>query len=108
MIPVTQTKLHDPESGVRGNCLAAAIASVFELDLAEVPAFEDHVQPAYDCIYIANGMSPRGLYHSIVAQGGEMIHDPHPSRAGIERVKDAYLFLALDPARCRIRAAAAE
>lgn len=32
---------------------------------------------------IASGESPRGLYHATVAHNGEIIHDPHPSRAGL-------------------------
>jgi hypothetical protein len=41
MIKVDQTKLHDPDNGVRGNCYAACIASLLELPLEDVPAFED-------------------------------------------------------------------
>ena len=29
------------------------------------------------------GMSPRGVYHAVVACNGEIVHDPHPSRAGL-------------------------
>jgi len=38
--------------------------------------------------YLASGPSPRGtiecpIYHVVIAKDGKMIHDPHPSQAGI-------------------------
>lgn len=112
MTPVTQTAFHNPEAGVRGNCFASAIASILDLPLHGVPAF-DKMDPSewFDNLFkwlellgselrihdaddapsgyaIANGMSPRGVPHSIVVHDGEMAHDPHPSRAGILSVRD--------------------
>lgn len=44
MKPIFQTKLHVP--GVQdGNCFAAAIASLFEVDLEEVPSFVEFQGP---------------------------------------------------------------
>ncbi|WP_145987387.1 hypothetical protein [Cupriavidus taiwanensis] len=39
MKPVDQTKLHDPENGVYGNCFTACIASLLSLPISEVPQF---------------------------------------------------------------------
>lgn len=39
MIPVYQTKFHSQTT--KGNCLAACIASLLELDIEKVPHFED-------------------------------------------------------------------
>lgn len=39
-------------------------------------------------VVIANGMSPRGVRHSVVWQHGELVHDPHPSRAGLAEAPD--------------------
>jgi hypothetical protein len=38
-----------------------------------------------DAYQIMSGPSPRGNggYHAVVGQGGSIIHDPHPSRAGL-------------------------
>lgn len=33
--------------------------------------------------YVFSGKSPRGHSHATVGLAGEMVHDPHPSRAGI-------------------------
>lgn len=41
--PIQQTKFSDLETGARGNCLRAAVASIFGVDINEVPAFEDMV-----------------------------------------------------------------
>lgn len=34
--------------------------------------------------YLAGGMSPRGFLHSVVYRDCKMVHDPHPSRDGID------------------------
>jgi hypothetical protein len=48
--------------------------------------------------YILGGQSPRGS-HAVVARGDEVVHDPHPSRAGLLRREDATVLIPLDPAR---------
>lgn len=35
--------------------------------------------------YILCGTSVRGRDHAVIAAGGEIIHDPHPSRTGLVR-----------------------
>lgn len=40
MIPIDQTKPYIPGKQ-NGNCLTAALASIFELSLQDVPPFED-------------------------------------------------------------------
>lgn len=41
MTPLKQTILHDPENGQYGNCMQAAIASLFDLHIEQVPHFGD-------------------------------------------------------------------
>lgn len=41
MIPLRQRNKHDPENGVYGDCHRAALASLLELPLDEVPHFCD-------------------------------------------------------------------
>lgn len=132
MIPVTQTKVvvknSNGEMVVRGNCFAAAIASLMELPITEVPNVEtlfdvenvswydvmdawikdkgyqltdnDAFMRAYhdkenECdiydakychnkYYIVTAMSPRGIMHCCIYQNGKMVHDPHPTREGID------------------------
>ena len=49
-------------------------------------------------LYILSGKSPRGDFdHSVVARGLEVIHDPHPSRAGILSHADAIVLVPLEP-----------
>lgn len=49
---------------------------------------------------IMSGKSPRGDFlHSVVALDGEMVHDPHPSRAGLEGIEDWVVLYPRDPAR---------
>jgi len=37
--------------------------------------------------YIASGISPRNVGHVVIYQNGKMIHDPHPSRAGLTKIE---------------------
>lgn len=121
MKPVTQTLFGD----MKGNCFAACIASLLELELATVPNFcvdhhsrwwdvlNDWLEPRgfvaimlegaemqhYRSAYvIASGPSPReGVSHSVLYRNGELVHDPHPSRAGLLEVRDVIVLVAIDP-----------
>lgn len=140
MIPVTQTKVvvknSKGEMVVRGNCFAAAIASLTEKPLTDVPNVEvlfdvdgvswygvmdawlrangyeiitdnrykvfhrpddfseDARAELRDCLkgryYLASGMSPRGVMHVCIYQNGVMVHDPHPTREGIDEKTISY------------------
>lgn len=45
-------------------------------------------------LYILGGFSPRGRGHVVVAYGGYIVHDPHPSRAGLVSA-DAFMVIGL-------------
>lgn len=105
---VDQTKLHDPENGQVGNCLAAAVASILGLTIAQVPEFETMenywipfvefpAQFGRRLIYHPSTHPPKGLSigtvssprfpdtrHAVVCLDGKVVHDPHPSRASME------------------------
>lgn len=104
----------------RGDCLMASVASILEVPLAELPVLGDEHDdgswftvltdachkhghtvvytenlPAYrpSGYHLACGPSPRGNGgHCVVALHGEVVHDPHPSRAGIPQI-DRWLLL---------------
>lgn len=123
MKPIDQTKLHDPENGVNGNCMPASFASILEIPLSEVPEFEDMGKddwfPALTkwleglgfmlvqwqsetCLpgyCLASGISERGVNHQVVFKGGVLAHDPHPSRAGIKKVDEVWALLPINPAK---------
>lgn len=118
MKPVDQDSFYDPDKGTKGNCLTAAVASILELSLSEVPNFHEseegfwfgfakflrergfvfiefhHNDPQLDCYYLAHGKSPR-TDHSVVMRAGKLAHDPHPSRAGL--VSEPQLVTILVP-----------
>jgi hypothetical protein len=115
MTPVMQSKLYVPDAIHRGNCFAAALASLLDLPLWMVPPFEEmfdrsdwrervdqwlermfrlrlvrtdgHAIDALPEFYLGSGLSPRGVRHSVVYSRGELVHDPHPSGAGIRDVE---------------------
>jgi hypothetical protein len=117
MTPVSQTKLATADGIHPGNCFAAALASLLDLPLWMVPPFEDmfgrtrgdwfervevwlerfftlelvrsdgHQRERLPAFYIASGVSPRGLRHSVIYSNGVLVHDPHPSGAGIAEVE---------------------
>lgn len=110
MRPVTQQYTKEVPTVMPGDCLRAAIASITNYALREVPHFigagEDHwlwvlqmwckregllfVQPKLDAVrptglHIAVGLTERnnGPHACIADADGTIIHDPHPSRAGL-------------------------
>lgn len=114
---------HDA-NGVPGDCWKACIASLLGVENYDsVPHFAlygdawwpetyrwvlinhglsltywgEDVVPPHPGIYIGSGPSPRGdFYHAVIVdEKGNLIHDPHPSRAGVIRV--AGYFGVLDP-----------
>jgi hypothetical protein len=113
--PVKQSKLYAPDAIHNGNCFAACLASLLDLPLWMVPPFDDmfgrtdwntrvdewlermfrlrRVRTDESSVvtlpefYIASGLSPRGVRHSVIYSHGEMVHDPHPSGAGIASVE---------------------
>ena len=46
---------------------------------------------------IASGMADRGVMHSCVAMNGEIVHDPHPSRAGLHAIDYYEVLVRLAP-----------
>jgi hypothetical protein len=121
MRPVFQTKFP-----VHGNCWRAAIASILEIDIDAMPAFEDFGHrclketrlwlknagygllryesdkpPAFFAIAI--GKSPRNpnINHAIVVKDGYFVHDPYsPSICSIELldIQEYYVLCRLDDA----------
>lgn len=126
MTPVMQSKLYTKDAIHNGNCLAACLASLLDLPLWMVPPFEDmfarsdwferveewlarmftlrlirtdgHEEGPWPEFYIASGLSPRGVRHSVIYRrgylnaadiyrAGHLAHDPHPSGAGIASVE---------------------
>jgi hypothetical protein len=125
MTPVTQDKF----GHVDGNCMAACIASILEVPLDAVPnvgTLPDWqlrinewlrsrglftVLIAWDEKYVRQymptawlvvaGWAERGLRHATVYRGTELVHDPHPSRAGLKIPEDVTFFAMLDPSERR-------
>lgn len=122
MTPVDQTSFFDPATGTHGNCVQAAVATLLDLPLDDVP---DLIQGAtsggdqdrrlrrwlrdrglelvmlgghwsLDTFYLASGPAARGVHHMVVMRDGRIAHDPHPSRAGLERVERCYLVMPQD------------
>jgi hypothetical protein len=124
MIPVKQDKLYSKEGIGNGNCLAACLASLLEVPLWMVPPFDQmfgrddwrhrisewlermfgltlvrvsgHHPGGLPEFYIANGPSPRGVYHSTIFSRGALVHDPHYSDGGIKEVEWTWHLAPLD------------
>lgn len=112
------------EPAERGNCWATCIACLLGIDVAEVPnfvAFEDFFgeaqrwlarrglalaqvrtdpaewSPDYaHVVTIAGGPGPRGYDHCVLWQHGKLLHDPHPSGAGILRAETFEFLVVVD------------
>lgn len=136
MIGRTQTILAGREdghsaAGLPGNCLQAAVASLLDLELDQVPHFAVYVDwwgamrrwarerggdftyfalppdkyadawaqtvawgREHNAYVILGGGSPRGPFmHVVVGTVDlEVVHDPHPSRAGLTYVDEAIVY----------------
>ena len=124
MIPVHQTKV-----GFGGNCFRAAVASILELPLEDVPCFEDLMMERDDWwvkfkkwlgdyglypvvrggdldgvvfpgYYLVAGTTNRGDFlHEVIYKNGELVHDPHPSGDGLLEVREIILLVPVDPSQ---------
>lgn len=120
MTPVDQTLFHDPDGAVIGNCMQAAVASILDLPLDDVPHFAaaddwDHLFARWlhdrrmiclqvpilklpdDMPVLLTGESPRGVSHMVVGLGIGIAHDPHPSRDGLKTIKHAWALVPYLP-----------
>lgn len=44
-----------------------------------------------------DGKTEFPIHHAVVGFAGEMVHDPHPSRAGLQTVEEFWWFISLKP-----------
>jgi len=123
MIAIDQTIL-DPE---KGDCVPACVASVLEIPISEVPhvclLYEDEwVRHLNDFLrqygvylvsmpanlleevavplfgyHLMGGPSVRGVKHCVVGKDGRLVHDPHPSRAGLLEIEFYDVFVTTNP-----------
>ena len=111
MKPIKQTTYYGGGKN-HGNCVQAAVASILEIDLDEVPHFllfghswdkavacfmrskgkkyggiykpeEWSKMKTINGYYLAVGLSPRGVYHCCVYKDGKLAHDPHKNEGDI-------------------------
>lgn len=123
MTPVDQTTFGFPG----GNCFSACVASLLDLQIDDVPyfghddvwwdratewlaphglwplcVFFENAPDPPPALHILTGRSPREpddpkALHSVVARGDDIIHDPHPSRAGLFSREEYVILVPLDP-----------
>jgi len=120
MRPIDQEWLTGNPDKVPGDCVRACVASILELDRDLVPHFvrdqnshwgsalDDWCdargielvhfegQRAFDFPMMWTGTSPRNssMRHAVVGFGATLMHDPHPSRAGLVGPADrSFIFL---------------
>lgn len=116
-VPMTPEQMHDaykqaPDSK---NCMQCAAAYMLGLPMAAVPDFEKAGPDAWESFYaffadhgftaemfpptaeidgdyLASGDTSRGTSHMVVMRGGKLLHDPHPSNAGLKSVQVVWLI----------------
>ena len=70
-----------------------ALHGLVHLETSPVNFHQAHFKEAASCYHMIYGESPRGVRHAVVALNGEIVHDPHPSRAGLDLEKaDQWTF----------------
>lgn len=114
MTPIFQDKFD-------GNCLAACLASIFEIRLDAVPffgtddkwfdRFSDWMITYFQLYpidievpsvfvpkgyHLINGLSRNGDYwHAVVGKDGEIVHDPHPDGNALKEPKTFTIFASV-------------
>ena len=116
-VPMTDEQMHDaykqaPDSK---NCMQCAAAYMLGLPMAAVPDFEKAGADAWESFeaffadrgftaemfppsveivgdYLASGDTARGTSHMVVMRCGELLHDPHPSNAGLKSIQAVWLI----------------
>lgn len=87
-----------PHFALLGNAHAmeTAIAWLYSLGYKVGTRPDDWEEEGFKALplHIMKGFSPREIYHAVVGDTstGEMVHDPHPSRAGIKAVNSRLYF----------------
>lgn len=131
MKPVLQTDFVEYDAEGKqikyGNCLQAAIASVLELPLEEVPNFimmgpdpsyghynmhkwleergivmhrlREGRNWSFPTYHLAIGKTVRGTNHAVIYKEGRLAHDPHPDGTGLIEAKDLYILIPVDPSK---------
>ena len=100
------------------NCMQCAVAYMLGLPVEAIPDFEREHSPqrtAWERMeeffeshghtvemfppnveitgdYLASGTTSRGTSHMIVMRGGKLLHDPHPSNAGLQSIQVVWLI----------------
>ena len=97
------------------NCMQCAAAYMLGLPLAAVPDFEKAGPDAWESFeaffaalgfttemlppnlellgdYLASGESERGTSHMVVMRDGKLLHDPHPSNAGLAAIQVVWVI----------------
>lgn len=119
MKPVDQQFFYD--KGEIGDCVRAVTASLLEMDSNDVPHFvqdnpgdtwyeiwEKFMQehgitpimiigpwekvPKPSGFYLASGPAERGCKHIVIMWDGKVVHDPHPSRAGLQEIEAIWIL----------------
>lgn len=63
----------------------------------EITFFDEHYPRRG--LYMVYGFTNRGSPHMTVWSGGDMVHDPHPERAGLVVICHTYWIMATDVGR---------
>jgi hypothetical protein len=73
------------ESRVFDQRVAAFLSTHGLMEIQLDPSYARYVmrQRRQPCYHLMYGDTERGTYHAVVGLSGKMVHDPHPSKAGI-------------------------
>lgn len=83
-----------PRRDLQAEVMSAWAATVgLDVVYLQVTGDGEMVSVAGAGLWIASGDTVRGTRHAVVYRGGEMVHDPHVSRAGLLAVGGARVFV---------------
>lgn len=95
------------------NCMQCCVSFLLGLPVESVPQFAEDggwdrfmqfaAEKGYSAVmlpgdrefeadYLASGKTERGTSHMVVMNDGKLVHDPHPSNAGLVEIQCVWLF----------------
>lgn len=135
MKPVFMTKFGGSEAPEeeQGNCIAACLASLFEIELSDVPDFAGTITNGKWYVILSTWLAKRNLElsfypvknvvppvqgyymlgcksttlknpddgHMVIAQNGQVVHDPNPNAKGVGEKEDICLLTPIDMSKCK-------
>lgn len=85
-VPNVETLFKVSKNGKNGYWFDVFMSWLYSIGYYYDQITEDN-PPQKDELYLANGLSERGVMHSVIYKNGELYFDPYPNGKGLEKIE---------------------